>query len=187
MKSNSKGCSLDPFPTRIVNSSSNSSLTLGDIPENMDSEHLRPVSNLSFLSKILEKVIAFKLLSYMDTHIVHDQTQSAYRTGHSTETALARVQNDLVCTMDKHDVAILVVLDLSATSDTVDNNVLLDRMHSLLGIGSTVLRWFRSYVTGRTQQVQIHDALYVVMFLSFGVPQGSMQYYISSICCRFLI
>ena len=202
MKSPSKGCSLDPLPTRMVKQVMgpllplmttliNSSLTSGDVPENMkvarvspllkkpslDSEHLqnyRPVSNLSFLSKLLEKVVAFKLQSYMDTHGLNDPTQSAYRTGHSTETALARVQNDLLCTIDKHGVAILVLLDLSAAFDTVDHNVLLDRMHSLLGIGGTVLRWFRSYLTGRTQQVQIHDALSVVIFLLFGVPQGSV-------------
>ena len=88
---------LLPLMTTLINSS----LTSGDVPENMkvarispllkkpslDSEHLqnyRPVSNLSLLSKLLEKVVAFKLQSYMDTHGLHNPTQPAYGTGHST-------------------------------------------------------------------------------------------------------
>ena len=110
----------------------------------------------------------------MDTHELYDPTQSAYRTGHSTESALTKVQNDLLCTIDKHGVSILVMLDLSAAFDTVDHDVVLDRMHTLLGIDGTVLKWFRSYLTCRTQQIQIHDALSVIVFLLFGVPQGSV-------------
>ena len=202
MKSPSRGFSLDPLPTRMVKqvmgplftlmtTLMNSSLTSGDVPENMkvarispllkkpslDSEHLqnyRPVSNLSFFSKLLEKVVAFKLKSYMYVHGLHDPTLSAYRTGHSTETALARVLNDLLCTIGKHGIVILVLLDLSTAYDTIDHNVLLGHMQSLLGIGGTVLRWFKSYLTGRTQQLQIHDALSVVIFLLLGVPQGSV-------------
>ena len=202
MKSPTKGCSLDPLPTRMVKhvmtsliplmtALINSSLASGDIPDSMkvakvspllkkpsmDSEDLkscRPVSNLSFLSKLLERVVAKKLQSYMDTHGLYDPTQSAYRTGHSTESALTKVQNDLLCTIDKHGVSILVMLDLSAAFDTVDHDVLLDRMHTLLGIDGTVLKWFRLYLTCRTQQIQINDALSVIVFLLFGVPQGSV-------------
>ena len=76
----------------------------------------------------------------------------------------------MLCTIHKHGVAILVLLDLSAAFDTVDHNVLLNRMQFLLDIGATVLRWFRSYLT----EVQIHDALSTVIFLLFCVPQGSM-------------
>ena len=72
---------------------------------------------MSFLFRLLEKVFAFKLQSYMDTHGLHDLTQLAYRMGHSTETALARVQNNLLCSVDKHDVAIRVLLDLHAAVD----------------------------------------------------------------------
>ncbi|KAK2145442.1 hypothetical protein LSH36_681g01028 [Paralvinella palmiformis] len=146
----SKGCSLDPLPTRMVKQVMgpllplmttfiNSSLTSGDVPENMkvariyplpkksslDSEHLqnyRAASNLLLLSRLLEKVVAFKLQSYMDTHRLHDPTQPAYSTGHSTEIAPDRVQNDLLCTIDKRGVAILVLMDLSAAFDTVDHN-----------------------------------------------------------------
>ena len=112
-----------------------SHLSSGDIPENMkvarvsplmkkpslDSKHLqnyRQISNLSFLSKSLDMVVAFNLQPYMDTHELRNPTQSAYRVGHGTETALARAQNCLLCAMDmdKHGVAILVLLDLSAAN-----------------------------------------------------------------------
>jgi len=179
--------SLLPLMTKLINSS----LESGTVPDSMkvarispllkkpslNCEELnsyRPVSNLSFLSKLLEKVVTKRLQAYMDLHGLYDPTQSTYRTGHSTETALTKVQNDLLCTIDKHGVAILVLLDLSAAFDTVDHDVLLDRMHSLLGIGGTVLKWFGSYLTGRRQQVQIHDALSGMILLLFGVPQGSV-------------
>jgi len=68
----------------------------------------------------------------MDIHGLHNPTQSAHRTGHSTETILTRVQNHLLCTTDKHGVVILVLQDLSAAFDTVYYNVLLDHMQSLL-------------------------------------------------------
>ena len=139
----------------------------------LDNEHLqnyRPVSNLSLLSTLLDKVVAFKLQSCMDTHGLHYPTESEYRPEHSTATTLARIQIDFLCTIDKHGIAILILLDLSAAFDTVDHNVLLDRMQSLQGIGNAGLRWFRSYLTGRIQQFQIHHALSLVLFLLFDVP-----------------
>jgi hypothetical protein len=129
-KSPTKGCSLDPMPTWMIKAvldpllplmvhAINRSLTTGTVPESMkiarvspllkkaslDCEVLknyRPVSNLSFLSKILEKVVASRLRDYMDRHKLHDPMQSAYKSGHSTESALTKVQNDILCTMDKH-------------------------------------------------------------------------------------
>jgi len=71
----------------------------------------------------------------------------------------------LLCTIDKHGLAILVLLALSSGFDIADHIVLLDLMHLLLDIGGTVLGWFISYLTGRTQQVQIYDALSVEIFL----------------------
>ena len=179
-------CSLIPLMTALINSS----LASGDIPDSMnvarvspllkkpsmDSEDLKSyisVSNLSFLSELLERVVAKTLQSYMDTHGLYDPKQSAYRTGHSTDTALTRVQSDLLCTIDKHGVSILVMLDLSAAFDTVDHDVLLDRMHTLLGIDGTVLKWFRSYLTCRTQNI-------------FAVPQGTDPYYSLYAYCRYV-
>ena len=79
--------------------------------------------------------------------------QSAYRAGHSTETALLKVQNDILLAMDRQHVTLLVLLDLSAAFDTVDHRVLLRRLEVTYGITGTALQWFRSYLTGRTQLV----------------------------------
>ena len=76
--------------------------------------------------------------------------QSAYRAGHSTETALLKVQNDILLAMDRQHVTLLVLLDLSAAFDTVDHQVLLRRLEVTYGSTGTVLQWFRSYLTGRT-------------------------------------
>jgi hypothetical protein len=79
--------------------------------------------------------------------------QSAYRTGHSTETALLKVHNDIMCSMDQQRVSLLVLLDLSAAFDTVDHQVLLRRLEVSFGITGTALKWFKSYLTNRSQRV----------------------------------
>ena len=87
-------------------------------------KNYRPVSNLSFLSKVLERVVAARLTNYMTINQLHEPMQSAYRACHSTETALVRVQNDILRTLDQGGAAILVLLDLSAAFDTIDHSIL---------------------------------------------------------------
>ena len=82
--------------------------------------------------------------------------QSAYRKHHSTETALLRAMNDVLRTVDCRKNVVLVMLDLSASFDTLDHTILLDRLcRSYFGFSHTVLRWFLSYLTGRIQSVTI--------------------------------
>ncbi|MCG8431411.1 MAG: reverse transcriptase family protein, partial [Candidatus Omnitrophica bacterium] len=100
--------------------------------------------------------------------------QSAYKRNHSTETALLRVQNDIRMMVDKHGAAILVLLDLSAAFDTIDHDILLERLEKLIGIRGTALEWFRSYLTNRTQHVQINGTWSTARELLYGVPQGSV-------------
>ena len=201
-KSPTKGCGLDPLPTWMVKEAAtqlaptirkivNSSMESGSVPDSMkiaiitplikkpslDPEVLsnyRPVSNLSFLSKILEKVVAARLNAYMDANQLHDPLQSAYKTGHSTETALTKVHNDLLRSVDQHGAAILILLDLSAAFDTMDKSVLLARMQSVLGIDGSVGKWFASYLTNRTQAVKIMESQSTSRELVCGVPQGSV-------------
>lgn len=133
----------------------------------------RPVSNLSFISKILEKIVAKRLRKHLEENDLYDPLQSAYRSGHSTETALIKVQDDLLRMMDKNSASILVLLDLSAAFDTVDHEILLSRLQGL-GVQDIPLSWFRSYLTGRWQHVKIHEAVSAKSLLSCGVPQGSV-------------
>ena len=114
-------------------------------------KNYRPVSNLSFLSKVLERVVAAKLTNYMTINQLHEPMQSAYRACHSTETALVLVQSDILRTLDQGGAAFLVLLDLSAAFDTIDHSILLSRMESVLGVKGSALQWFKSCLLGRKQ------------------------------------
>ena len=99
--------------------------------------------------------------------------QSAYRSFHSTETALMRVCNDILLDMNKHYVVLLVFLDLSVAFDTVDHDVLLNRLEHRLGILDSALCWVRSYLTNRTQRMVIGIGKSSRFDLNCGVPEGS--------------
>ena len=122
-------------------------------------KNYRPVSNLSLFSKVLERVVAARLTNYMTINQLHEPMQSAYRACHSTETALVRVQNDILRTLDQGGAVILVLLDLSAAFDTIDHSILLSRMESILGVKGSALEWFKSYLLGRKQRIKINDDL----------------------------
>ena len=91
-------------------------------------KNYRPVSNLPFLSKVLERVVAGQLMNYMNENSLFNIFQSAYRPFHSCETALLKVQSDILCALDTRCVVIHVMLDLSAAFDTLDHRILLDRL-----------------------------------------------------------
>ena len=97
-------------------------------------KHYRPVSNLSFVSKLVEKVVAEQLKSHLNQNALANNDQSAYRKFHSTETALLKMSNDLHSTMDKKEVAALTLLDLSAAFDTIDHSTLFDTLKNWFNI-----------------------------------------------------
>ena len=97
------------------------------------------VSNLSFVSKIIEKLVLSQLSDHLSANNLHNRFQSAYRTGHSTETALLKIVNDLLLALDDGNVSLLALLDLSAAFDTIDNSILLHRLHHDFGIQGTAL------------------------------------------------
>ena len=136
-------------------------------------KNFRPVSNLQFTSKLTEKAVAVQLQEHMLVNGLFPELQSAYRQHHSTETALLKVKNDLLMAMDKGQVTLLVLLDLSSAFDTVEHEILLDRLRSTIGLRGKVLSWFESYLKGRSQQVSINGTLSKPFDLKCGVPQGS--------------
>ena len=137
-------------------------------------KNYRPVSTLSFFSKIFEKVVLKQLLSFLNTNQLLSPNQSAYRTGHSTETALIKITNDILTALDHGDTTILTLLDLSAAFDTVDHCILFHLLEKAFNISGNVLSWFTSYLSSRSQTVMINSLKSESKMLKFGVPQGSV-------------
>ena len=195
-------CPLDPVPTKLLRevltpvgtsllNIINSSLLSGYVPQSfkvavikpllkkptLDSSILanyRPISNLPFLSKILEKIVAKQLCVFLHNNNLSECFQSGFRANHSTETALVRVANDILTATDNGLVSVLFLLDLSAAFDTVDHHILLQRLEHLVGIKGTALKWFESYLTNRSQFVNANDTFSTRETVKYGVPQGSV-------------
>ena len=99
--------------------------------------------------------------------------QSAYSKSHSTETVLVKIVNDILLDMSRQHVSLLVLLDLSASFDTVDHTILLRRLETSFGVTGDALKWIAPYLSARYQRVTINGVLSDRFDLSFGVPQGS--------------
>ena len=102
--------------------------------------------------------------------------KSGFRKHHSTETALLKVQNDILMSVDNKKVTLLVLLDLSATFDTIEHPILLNILQQDFGVTGTALNWLDSFLSDRKQRILVGDKTsdYDVYFnLDCGVPQGS--------------
>ena len=134
----------------------------------------RPISNLPFLGKVIERIAVSQLQDYLSDNQLHSPMQSAYRQFHSVETTLLKVQNDVLTSLDARREVLLVLLDFSAAFDLIDHNQLVDRLASRFGVNGRVLNWISSYLNGRTQSVAIGDVISDPVHLRCGVPQGSV-------------
>uniref|UniRef100_A0A671W446 Reverse transcriptase domain-containing protein n=1 Tax=Sparus aurata TaxID=8175 RepID=A0A671W446_SPAAU len=200
-KSKPSTCQLDPLPTVLVKACLpslvplisaiiHSSLSTGTVPtpfktaaitpilkkpgaDPTNFNNLRPISNLPFISKILEKTVATQLHSHLFNNNLYEQFQSGFRPLHSTETALLKITNDLLMAADTGLLSILILLDLSAAFDTICHTTLLKRLSSL-GITHTPLNWFKSYLSCRTQFIQLKTFTSQPSPVTSGVPQGSV-------------
>ncbi len=133
----------------------------------------RPISNLKYLGKVIERVVSSRLKSYLNEHNLQNPFQSAYRQMHSVESALLRVKNDILMDMDSGKISGLVLLDLSSAFNRVDHSILLDRL-KLIGINGLALQWLSSYLSDRSQSVCLPNASSSSVNLNFSVPQGSV-------------
>ena len=132
----------------------------------------RPISNLSYISKTLERVVCSQLNTYLNANNILNKYQSAYTIYKSTETALTHILDKIRLFPTQHP-SIIVLLDLSAAFDTIDHTILLHRLESI-GLSGVVLAWFTSYLSDRTYSIYIEKHKTKPRTLSHGVPQGSV-------------
>ncbi len=200
MQLSSASCKLDPIPSWLVKTCClelipsiakivNLSLQEGRVPDhwkiallkpnlkkpNLDPvfENFRPLSNLPFLSKITEKAAANQLLNHCEKHAPLPICQSGFRKYHSTETALLKVQSDILMSMDRQEVCFLVLLDLSSAFDTIDHKTIIDVLEYQFGVTDTALEWIKSYLLNRKQRVDLDNNFSEDCDVKYGVPQGS--------------
>jgi len=197
-----KSCALDPLPTAQLKAVVdiiapflaelfNRSLASGFVPEVFKAAYItpllkksdidpadvrsyRPISNLSVVFKLLERLVARQLLDYLNKSGLLPWLQSAYRVGHSTETAVLKVLSDILLAIDSGDLSALVLLDLSAAYDTVDHDILIRRLKTSYGLSGMVLQWFQTYLVGRSQCIRTGLSASLLTLIVCGVPQGSV-------------
>ena len=197
-----KSCELDPIPSKLLiecldsilpsrTDLFNSSLASGIFPQcfksalvtpilkkrcldHNDLNNNRPVTNLCFIAKILEKLVLSHVSSYLNSHNLYNTCQSAYSPGHSTETALLKVVNDLFLSLNKGNKYVLALLDFSSAFDTIDHTILVHRLHTDFGFTDTVLQSFSSYLADRTHYVSLCNHCSDFAPVHSGVPQGSV-------------
>lgn len=137
-------------------------------------KNFRPVSNLMFVGKLIERVVLKRLNGHMSRNNLHIPEQSAYKKDHSTETLLVRIWNDLLVASEEKSATVVMMLDLSAAFDTVDHDLLLRILKKEIGLRGTALDWFGSFLKGRSQRVRLGMATSEEVLIMFGVPQGSV-------------
>jgi len=197
LKDGSAGC--DDIAPKVIRSSIhafskplthilNLSISTGVVPKEMktarvtpifksgDKELLsnyRPVSVLPCFSKILEKIVKKRLTAFIDNHQMLHPHQFGFRAGHSTSHALITLVNELTSALDKGNSCLGVFLDLSKAFDTVDHDILLQKLEKY-GIRGIPLQWMRSYLNERSQCVKVLNVQSSFQQIVCGVPQGSV-------------
>jgi len=125
----------------------------------------RPISNLTTISKLIERLVLDRLRPHLLSSPNFSRLQSAYRRGHSTETALLHVMNMVYAVADAKKITALVGLDISAAFDSIDHDVLASRLESQFGAVGAASSWLRSYLSGRQQ----------FMFTGFGARPAAVH------------
>lgn len=135
-------------------------------------EEFRPINSLKTLEKILEMVIKQQLQKYMEDNKLFSEFQSGFRENYSCETAVNYVINDWKRSGKKKKIMALF-LDFKRAFETIDRKLLLKKLN-MYGIEGKELKWFSTYLSGRTQRTKVNNAVSDFLINDFGVPQGSI-------------
>ena len=139
----------------------------------LDPKNYRPVAILPILSKVLERAMFLQLVSYMDSNHFFNPNHHAYRSFHSTTTAMLQMNTTWLDALEQGDLAGVCMIDMSAAFDVVDTGILLDKL-KLYGLDRHAIQWVWSYLTYRSQAVYIDGSMSKLLPLEAGVPQGSI-------------
>jgi hypothetical protein len=165
----------------------NLSLTTGSFPERLKAskvvpihkagdrtncDNYRPITLVNTFSKILERLVYNKLTLHLETHQLIHKHQYGFQKHRSTEHALLHVINTISTALNENKYCIGIFLDLKKAFDTVPHDILLKKLEKL-GITGTALNWFASYLSNRTQKVEVNSTLSDSKELNMSVFQGT--------------
>src|SRR6218665_23357 len=142
--------------------------------DSTDPSNYRPIANVTFLSKILERIIANQLLVHLDVNVLFPPLQSGFRRNHSTGTLLVCLLSDFYGAMDCGQITLLALFNVSAAFNSVDHSILLNRLSVSFGLIGKPLEWLRSFLTDRTHCVVVGSSRSCWVPALFGVPKGSV-------------
>ena len=176
-------CSIDLIAP-VLSEVFNTSISLGRYPTKLklskivpvfktddetDPNNYRPISLLSNFNRIFERLMYTRIMSYIEKHNLIYSSQYGFRKGHSTQHAILDIVNAIQANVNQGLYSCGVFIDLKKAFDTVDHNILLDKLN-FYGFRGLINQWFSSYLNDRTQTTQIADHISNKASISFGVP-----------------
>jgi hypothetical protein len=141
--------------------------------KNDEFDNYRPISVLSYFSKILEKLMYKRLIDYIEKNNILHTNQYGFRNNRSTTMAITHLIEKIRKAIENNEYTIGIFLDLSKTFDTVNHSILLGKLE-FYGIRGLPHKWFKSYLTEREQIVKFNKTLSIRKQIKCGVPQGSV-------------
>lgn len=141
--------------------------------DDTDIANYRPISLISQLSKIFEKLIKNRLISYLNKYKILSEKQFGFRENNSTQDAVLALTSKVIEALNTNRPCLCIFIDLSKAFDTVSHHHLLEQLHNI-GVRNNVLQLFKSYLDSRSQIVKVNDVISGERITEYGVPQGSV-------------
>ena len=140
---------------------------------NYNIDNFRPISLLSSISKVIEKCVFNQIIAYFEENKLLCESQYGYRKEHSTELACLELVDKLHQQLDNNETPFCIFIDLSKAFDTLDHKILISKLR-YYGLNENAIQWFYSYLSDRSQYVEIDNIKSDFKNISTGVPQGSI-------------